>query len=176
MRFEIKDGNLIEENATFIVNASNTELTLGSGVSHAFSEYCGGTEYQKELYELKKKFGVIEQGDVLLSSSGSAINFKYALHVAVMNYSDSSKPPYPSYVQIQRALNSILNIVEERVKDEKILNPKLVIPLLGCGVGGLQKEKVFLLIKSVFQKAKIDLDVIIYFHDKQDFYTFTKKE
>jgi hypothetical protein len=72
--------------------------------------------------------------------------------------------------------NSILNIVEERVAQESIQNPKLVFPLLGCGVGGLQKEKIFLLIKSVFQKAKIDLDVIVYFHNKQDFCTFTKKE
>lgn len=176
MSFKIKYGNLVEENATFIVNASNTELTLGSGVSHAFSEHCGGAKYQQELYEIKKKLGVIEQGDVILSSSGSATNFKYALHLAVMNYSDSSKPPYPSYIQIQRALNAILNIVEERVKKENIQNPKLVLPLLGCGIGGLQKEKVFLLVKSVFQKSTVGLDVIVYFHDKQDFYTFIKKE
>ena len=176
MNFKIKYGNLVEENATFIVNASNTELTLGSGVSHAFSEHCGGAEYQQELYVLKKKIGVIEQGDVILSSSGSATNFKYALHVAVMNYSDILQPPYPSYTQIQRALNSILNIVEERAGDENIQNPKLVLPLLGCGVGGLQKEKVFLLIKSTFKHSKADLEVIIYFHNKQDFYTFTKKE
>lgn len=176
MNFKIKYGNLVEENATFIVNASNTELTLGSGVSHAFSEHCGGAEYQQKLYTIKKKLGVIEQGDVILSSSGSATNFKYALHVAVMNYSDSSKPPYPSYTQIQRALNTIINIVEERVKEENIQNPKLVLPLLGCGVGGLQKEKVFLLIKSAFKQSTVNLEVIIYFHNKEDFYIFTKKE
>jgi O-acetyl-ADP-ribose deacetylase (regulator of RNase III) len=176
MKFIIKYGNLVEENATFIVNASNTELTLGSGVSHAFSEQCGGALYQEELYALKKKFGVIEQGDVILSTSGSATNFKYALHVAVMNYSDDSKPPYPSYMQIQNALKMLLNIVEERVKDENIQNPKFVIPLLGCGVGGLQKEKVFMMIKSAFQKSKLDLEVVIYFHNKQDFYLFSQKE
>lgn len=176
MSFKIKYGNLVEENATFIVNASNTELTLGSGVSHAFSEHCGGGEYQQELYAIKKELGAIEQGDVILSGSGSATNFKYALHVAVMNYSDESKSPYPLYSQIQRALSAILNIVEERVKEESIQTPKLVLPLLGCGVGGLQKEKVFLLIKSTFKKAKVDLEVVIYFHNKQDFYTFSKKE
>ncbi|MFA6136736.1 MAG: macro domain-containing protein [Sulfurimonas sp.] len=176
MNFKIKYGNLVEENATFIVNASNTEITLGSGVSHAFSEQCGGAVYQDELYALKKKFGAIEQGDVILSSSGSATNFRYALHVAVMNYSDDSKPPYPSYSQIQNALKTLLNIVEERVKNENIKNPKLVIPLLGCGVGGLKKEKVFLLIKSAFQKSKLDMEVIIYFHNKQDFYLFSQKE
>jgi len=176
MNFKIKYGNLVEENATFIVNASNTELTLGSGVSHAFSEHCGGALYQQELRELKKKFGAIEQGDVILLSSGSATNFKYALHVAVMNYSDSSQPLYPSYSKIQTALNTLLQIVEEKSKSEKIQNPKLVIPLLGCGVGELQKEKVFLLIKSTFVKTKIDLDLIVYFHNKQDFYIFSQKE
>ena len=176
MIFKIKLGNLVKERATFIVNASNTELTLGSGVSQAFSEQCGGSSYQDELYSIKRSIGEIEQGDVVISGSGSATNFEYALHVAVMNYSDSSKSPYPSYMQIQKALNSMLNIIQEKVQSENIQNPKVVIPLLGCGVGGLKKEKVFLMIKSIFKKATFDLDVVIYFHNKKDFYQFSARE
>ena len=52
----------------------------------------------------------------------------------------------------------------------------VVIPLLGCGVGGLKKEKVFLMIKSMFKKSKVDLDVVIYFHNKKDYYEFVSKE
>ena len=38
----VKPGNLLkEEDATFIVNASNTKLQLGSGVSSAFRKICG---------------------------------------------------------------------------------------------------------------------------------------
>jgi O-acetyl-ADP-ribose deacetylase len=176
MNFKIKFGNLVKERATFIVNASNTELSLGSGVSMAFSEQCGGASYQEELYAIKKRVGDIEQGDVVISGSGTATNFKYALHVAVMNYSDSSESPYPAYMQIQKALNSMLNIIQEKVQSENIQNPRVSIPLLGCGVGGLKKEKVFLMIKSIFKKATFDLDVLIYFHNKKDYYKFSSRE
>jgi len=37
----IKQGNLLSEEADFIVNASNTKLILGSGVSMAFKRHCG---------------------------------------------------------------------------------------------------------------------------------------
>ncbi|NOR56926.1 MAG: Appr-1-p processing protein [Sulfurimonas sp.] len=175
MNIKIKFGNLVKERATFIVNASNTELTLGSGVSQAFSEHCGGASYQEELYDIKKRVGDLEQGDIVISSSGTATNFKYALHVAVMNYSDSSESPYPTYMQIQKALNAMTNIVQDKIIHEDIKNPSLVIPLLGCGVGGLKKEKVFLLIKSVFQKVDFDLEVIVYLHDKRDYIEFYSK-
>ena len=39
----LKYGNLVKEKATFIVNASNTQLILGSGVSKAFRQHCGGS-------------------------------------------------------------------------------------------------------------------------------------
>lgn len=131
MNFKIKFGNLVKEKATFIVNASNTDLILGNGVSEAFREHCGGASYQEELYEIKKRVGDIEQGDVIISGSGTATNFEYALHVVVMNYSKSSESSYPTYMQIQHALNSMISIIKVRVKNEGIKNPSVVIPLLG---------------------------------------------
>ena len=131
---------------------------------------------KKKLYEIKKKLGLIKQGDVILSDSGSATNFKYALHIAVMNYSDETQPVYPTYSQIQTALDNMLNIIKESVENENIENPSVVIPLLGCGVGGLKKEKVFLMIKSVLKKSQVDLDMIVYFHNKKDYYKFSFKE
>ncbi|MFT7859657.1 MAG: macro domain-containing protein [Sulfurimonas sp.] len=89
MKVAVKHGDLIEEPASFIVNASNTELTLGSGVSKAFRDSCGGNYFQQILFEVKKEYlkdhPRIEQGDVLLSGSGNCKNFKYALHAAWTN-------------------------------------------------------------------------------------------
>ena len=175
MSLKIKFGNLVKERATFIVNASNTELTLGCGLSHAFSEQCGGLTYQQELYDIKNSIGDIEQGDVIISSSGTATNFVYALHIAVMNYSNVSESKRPTYMQIQHALSSIISIIKDKVKSEDIQNPSVVIPLLGCGVGGLKKEKVFMMIKSIFQKVDFDLSLIIYFHNKKEYYEFYSK-
>ncbi|WP_345978871.1 RNA 2',3'-cyclic phosphodiesterase [Sulfurimonas sp. HSL3-2] len=172
MKFRVKQGDLVQEKATFIVNASNTELSLGSGVSRAFYEHCGGSEYQQELYALKHKAGTLKQGDVVLSSPGTATNFLYALHVAVMNYSDSSISPMPSYEHIQTALNKMIEILKERVETEQIKDPKLVIPLLGCGVGGLEKEKVFLMIQESFLKADLEMDVVVFVHSQEDYRHF----
>lgn len=176
IHYKIKYGNLIKEKATFIVNASNTALILGSGVSKAFRQHCGGSFYQQELYKIKEQIKMINQGDVIISDSGVAKNFKYALHIAVMNYTDDAKSPFPTYQQIKQALNNTITIIENKTKVEKIRNPKLVIPLLGCGTGGLKKEKVFFIIKNTFQKTKINLEVVIYLHETKDYLKFKIKD
>jgi hypothetical protein len=107
-----------------------------------------------------------EKVDVVIESSSTQTNYKYIFYV-----SESQ-----SYMQMQASLNSMLRIIKDKVKSEDIQNPSLLMPLLGCGVGGLKKEKVFLLIKSIFQKADFDLDVIIYFDDKKDYYEFYSKK
>lgn len=171
--FKMKYGNLIKESSDFIVNASNTELILGSGVSKAFREYCGGSFFQQSLYILKKKYiqeyGIIKQGDIILSDSGVAKNFKYSLHVAIMNYTDSNQIPFPTYKHIKKALENILSTVEEISIKENIKKPKITIPLIGTGTGGLKKERIYLLIKKILNQTKNDLEVIVYFYTKKDF-------
>lgn len=137
---------------------------------------CGGSFFQQKLYEIKEQVGKIEQGDVILTDSGLAPNFRYALHVAVMNYTDDTKPASPTYAQIKTALDKMLKIIEETASEEEIDKPKVVIPLLGCGTGGLKKEKVYLMIKSAFMRSGLDLDVVIYLHDKMDYLHFKMKE
>ncbi len=176
MQFELTYGNLVEKEADFIVNASNTELNLGSGVSKAFYEHCGGEGYQLELDNLKAKHlkekGPIEQGEVIISDAGSAKNFTYALHAAVMNYSDASRPGAPTYETVAAALDRILEIVEEKIITEEVHSPIVVLPLLGCGVGGLEKERVFEMIRDRFQSAFLDMKVYICFHKKQEYERF----
>lgn len=87
MAYELQQvtGNIVKFEADFIVNASNTKLILGSGVSMAFKRHCG-IELQHEMDEVRVKLKSIKQGDVVATSSGMASNFKYTLHAAVMNY------------------------------------------------------------------------------------------
>lgn len=176
-KFKIKYGNLIKEKATFIVNASNTQLILGSGVSKAFRQHCGGSSFQQELYKLKNDFASIHQGDVILSSSGCATNFTYALHAIVINYSDDSKMPFPSYQHIKQILENITFLTQQVILENQINKPKLVIPLLGCGTGGLRQEKVYLLIKKHFEQSMIkNLEVIVYFFHIKDYLRFLMKQ
>ena len=82
----IKYGNVLSEEADFIVNASNTKLLLGSGVSLAFKRHCG-IKLQKEMNDIIKNInGFLQQGDVVLTSSADAKNFTYCLHAVIIDY------------------------------------------------------------------------------------------
>ena len=164
---QVKFGNLIQEEADFIVNASNTELALGSGVSMAFREQCSQNyPYQEELNKLAENNAPILKGDVIISNSGSAINFQYALHVAIMNYSNKLIDKKPTYEELEKALLSIVDIVKTISQEQNIKDPKVAIPLLGCGVGGLDKENVFTMICNNFENQPFN--VVIYLYDLVD--------
>jgi len=168
----VKQGDLLtEEDATFIVNASNTRLVLGSGVSMAFKHHCG-IELQDEMLKSLEKVGEpLKQGDVVTTSSGKANNFVYALHAAVMNYNAGTKhqQKMPTLAVIQTALENIegyLNWYADKT-DEPL---KLVLPLIGCGVGGLDKRDVLELYKNFFSReVSFSCHVIIYGYNQQDY-------
>lgn len=111
VNFLLKKGNIILEEADFIVNASNTELLLDSGVSGAFKEHCGGEKFQDYLLHIKNSINEFKQGSVILSDSGTAHNFRYSLHASIMNYSNNSSNINPTYEHIKEVLEHILKIV-----------------------------------------------------------------
>lgn len=168
----IKCGNLLEEgDATFIVNPSNTRLILGSGVSMAFKRHCG-SELQKEMFQKLEKIGhPLQQGDVVVTSSGNAKNFKYALNVAIMDYNAGVRyeQKMPTIKTIEHALKNIENYLAwyESNYREAI---KIVLPLMGCGVGGMDKEAVIKLYKQFFERdVSFDCEVVVYGHTQEDY-------
>jgi O-acetyl-ADP-ribose deacetylase len=140
-------GNLVELEADFIVNASNTKLILGSGVSMAFKRHCG-VSLQREMDDIRQQSNnannSIQQGDVVATSSCGATNFKYALHAAVMNYQNGlnqqdRKPSLDIIWNILLNIEPYLNWYSKKFSNKNII---LVIPYIGCGVGGLDKKDV----------------------------------
>ena len=167
----IKIGNVVEEEADFIVNASNTKLLLGSGVSMAFKRHCG-VALQKEMTQILNDMGgKLSQGSVILTSSATATNFKYALHAAVISYNkEDSKNPTLSTIKL--CLKNIEQILISKNPSHKI---KLALPLMGCGVGGLDKKDIIKLYKAFFAKdIAIDVDVVIYGYSQDDFYLLNR--
>ncbi len=167
----IKKGNLITEEADFIVNASNTRLILGSGVSMAFKRHCG-IQLQTELDAILGSMdGELQQGDVVVSSSANATNFKYALNVAVMNYNRGVRQTdkLPTLKTIEQSLQNIQkHLLLYAEKHSKSL--KIAIPLMGCGVGGLDKVEVIKLYHNFFsQPIEIECEVIIYGYSDEDY-------
>jgi len=157
-KIRIKQGSIFDEKqADFIVNPSNTDLFLGSGVSAAFKKTCGA-ELQNEM----KKFAPVKQGSVVITSCPNNPNFKYALHAAVMDY---SKPnPSPTYDTVKTVLKNIETVIKPH-------NPcKIVLPLIGTGVGGLEKEEVIKIYKEFFSRnVDFECEIVIYGHKQEDF-------
>jgi len=166
----VKEGDLMtEEGATFIVNASNTRLLLGSGVSSSFREHCGRELQDEMLEKLQKRGGALRQGDVIMTSPGRAANFDHALHAAIMNYGPASGSAAPTLGVIERSLEQI----EEHLRQHSMKSGqtmKLVLPLMGCGVGALDKREVAGLYRRFFEReVGFDCEVVVYGHSRGDY-------
>ena len=170
-KITIKQGNLLNERADFIVNPSNTRLLLGSGVSMAFKRHCG-IALQKEMDTMLESLGeYLEQGDVVATSCAEATNCKYALHVAVMNYNPGVRytEKNPTLETIEKALYNIEKYLSDYAKHEN-KSIKIALPLMGCGVGGLDKKAVFKLYGSFFSRdVTFDCEVVIYGYSNEDY-------
>ncbi len=168
----IRQGNLMEEpNATFIVNASNTKLLLGSGVSMAFKRHCG-FELQHEMDAIRDaRNDTIRPSEVVQTSSGRATNFRYALHAAIMNYHLRMRDPArnPTLETIANTLHNIeRHVLAYQPQENEVI--KLVLPLMGCGVGGLDKADVIGLYRDFFSKdVEVACTVVIYGYSGEDY-------
>jgi len=173
----LKQGNLLEEpDTTFMVNASNTQLLLGSGVSMSFKRHCGN-ELQVEMTQcLNSLKEPLQKGDVVPTSSANATNFKYALHAAIMDYNQGTKTSQkkPTLETIKMVLENI-QIYLDWYSKEKELTMKLVLPLMGCGVGGLDKKQVLKTYKQFFeQKIPYECEVVVYAYTDDDMHLVKK--
>ena len=166
----IKEGSLLDEpSGTFIVNPSNTLLTLGSGVSGAFRQKCG-VSLQKAMNEALQKFAPLSKGDVVLTKGCDVLDFEWIMHVTVMDYSQgvASSNVAPTYDDIQKVLGNMEKIFREYATNNA-KRVKVVLSLMGTGVGGLQKRKVAELYREFFSHPReYPLEVVIYGHTRSD--------
>lgn len=90
MKLGVYTGSLVDPaiGAHAVVNASNPSVALGSGVSGALREACGGTAFQQELRErLEENFDAeLEPDDCLVTSAGTSTAFRWVLHVPAVDY------------------------------------------------------------------------------------------
>ncbi len=80
-------GSLTDGPEVVLVNASNTNAQLGSGVSGAIREACGpGFQKVLEAALLEAFGGPMAPGEVLMTHAGHHPTAKWVAHVAVMDY------------------------------------------------------------------------------------------
>ena len=145
-------GNITDIETDFIVNASNTTLRLGSGISMVLKRACGPVLQEamdkiREMVYANNMF--INQGEVFATSAYELKTSKYVLHAAVIDYNPGVKQfeSKPSLQTIKDILeNTIPYIIwfENKFKS----SPVITFPYMGCGVGGLNKADV----RKVFQE------------------------
>ena len=70
-----------------------------------------------------------------------------------MNYTEKNKPKVPTIQTIKEILQNLQQILLLEQED----NLTLALPLIGCGIGGLEKSEVVLEYKNFFlcQKMRI---------------------
>ena len=136
-------GSLVDApGAHAILNASNPDLGLGSGVSGAIREACGGTAYQRHVRErLEEEFGEpLLPSDCLVTGAGTATAFRWVLHVPSVDYRradpETGGPTGPSRVKdcFNAALAESMTLAQHHALDGQFV---LATPLLGAGHGGL---------------------------------------
>lgn len=127
-----------------ILNASNPDLGLGSGVSGAIREACGGAAFQQEVRaRLEEEFDApLELDDCLSTGAGTADAFQWVLHVAAVNYrvrdpeTGGSSGPERVFRCTRAALSEAGYLAEQHGLVGELV---LAVPLLGAGHGGLSE-------------------------------------
>ncbi len=155
--FTLKLSDISKERGDYVVNPSNTILSLGSGVSGVLKRMC--PELQNVMWEWLNRNGYLNPGDIAITPYPCE-EFEYAIHAAVMDYRDDAKKVSPDYERIEKICKNIAEFLDNK-------KVKVITPLLGTGVGGLDKREVYKIMKKYFDK--LNAEVILVVHNKEDY-------
>jgi O-acetyl-ADP-ribose deacetylase (regulator of RNase III) len=136
MQIEVKRGSLTEGDERVLVNASNTNVALGSGVSGAIRAACGAGYQAAITQALQERFGgPMEPGQVLITDAGKHPRARWVAHVAVMDYRQGfSGSSYPDLLLIRRACARLWPAIEALPGAEPL---SVAMVALGAGTGNL---------------------------------------
>ena len=138
--FSIKLSDIAKEEGDFVVNPNNTILKLGSGVSGVLKRMCPNLQLEMDKYIQEN--GHLQAGEIAITKYPCK-SFEYAIHAAVMDYRKNALEINPNYQRIEKICKNISNFLQDK-------NAKVITPLLGTGVGGLDKKRVYKIMKSYF--------------------------
>jgi len=149
-RIRVAQGDITEFSGDAIVNAANNWLRLGAGVAGAIRKK-GGPEIQAAC----DRIGPIRVGEAVATTAGR-LPARYVIHAAVMGDEPAS------YERVKKATEHALKVARE-------LGLKTVaFPLLGTGIGGLDKARVAKIMLDVIKAAPDDLEVTLYGYTPED--------
>lgn len=136
MKVELKHGSLTDGDESVLVNASNTNAQLGTGVSAAIRQACGKGYQERILQELERVFhGPMLPGGVLVTDAGAHPHAKFVLHAAVMDYRDGfTGTSFPTLDTIRTLCERLWDAVEALPGTAR---HSVAMVALGAGTGNL---------------------------------------
>lgn len=125
-----------------IVNASNPSVGLGSGVSGAIREACGGARFQVIVREaLEAEFGEpLGADDCLVTSGGTSDFIRWVLHVPAVDYTrrDPDTGGVTGATRVAACVRAALDEAATLATENDLVGRfRIATPLLGAGHGGL---------------------------------------
>jgi len=131
----LAQGSLTAGEELVLVNASNTNAALGSGVSGAIRKACGPGYQEAIEAALQRRFGgPMRPGQVLLTDAGAHPRARYVAHVAVMDYRRGmSASSFPTLEVIRAGCEELWRVLEAETQGPL----SVAMVALGAGTGGL---------------------------------------
>ncbi|MBN2358822.1 MAG: macro domain-containing protein [Deltaproteobacteria bacterium] len=135
-KFLVAQGSLTDGGALLLVNAANTNVNLGSGVSGAIRAACG-RGYQDRIHAaLQERYGgPMEPGQVLITDAGAHPIARWVAHVAVMDYRQGfSARSFPTPERLERCYVNLWRAIETIEEADEI---SIAAVALGAGTGNV---------------------------------------
>jgi len=154
---EIVQGDISEQSADVLVNSAGTTLRMGTGVAGALRE-AGGDK----LNEAAILQGPVNVGEAVTTPAFD-LDAEYVIHAASMpHYGDGNSTP----ASIRQSLRKAFQEAEHRDCES------IVVPLVGCGLGGVPVATGARVIRDVITSFPFtsidDVTIITYSEDEHE--------
>jgi O-acetyl-ADP-ribose deacetylase len=126
----LKQGSLTDGDESVLINASNTNAQLGTGVSGAIRQACG-PGYQEQLFQaLNAKYGgPMAPGQLLVTGAGAHPRARHVVHFAVMDYRDGFQAnPFPTLDVLRTGCERLWEQIDQ-------LEGELTVAMVALGAG-----------------------------------------
>jgi len=150
MPIEIVKTSIFETNADVLINPVNTAGVMGAGVAKQFKQRF------PQMYQAYRK--ACQQGQVYIYLNGSKVRIKPHVWIhpqhkfIILNLPTKTHWKYPSQYEyviagllwLRKNYNKLCNALGREIKT-------IAMPWIGCGLGGLNKQKVLeIIVKTLY--------------------------
>ena len=154
MKYEEITGDLFREaQGRVLAHCISADFALGAGIAVKFKEMGVKEALQNAFPDYAKKWA---QGECIVTHIHSDVT----CNLVTKRYCYEK----PTYENLQSALDSMKEFLERELEYKKTL--QVGMPLIGCGIDGLEWNRVSQMVKDTFSDLE-GLDVLVVKYEKE---------